>query len=119
MMQAQCCSTRLSPFACQQTPGHVPSGLGFRGDWYRCSLPQLLGDTQQTSSSGHLVWEINFGDEQEVTRADAEDVVDIMKACLLDKLLDDTGVLDFRSAGSKSKQVHWPAQQHLNFACTC
>ncbi|CAL8468614.1 g8154 [Coccomyxa elongata] len=41
---------------------------------------------------------------QEVTCADAEDVVDIMKACLLDKLLDDTGVVDFRSTGSKSKQ---------------
>ncbi|EIE22418.1 MCM-domain-containing protein [Coccomyxa subellipsoidea C-169] len=42
---------------------------------------------------------------QEVTRADAEDVVDIMSGCLLDKLLDDTGLLDFRNTGSKSKQA--------------
>lgn len=42
-------------------------------------------------------------------RADAEDVVDIMRACLLDKLLDDTGVLDFRATGSKSKQARQPA----------
>lgn len=42
---------------------------------------------------------------QEVTRADAEDVVDIMSGCLLDKLLDDTGLLAFRNTGSKSKQA--------------
>ncbi|KAK9914958.1 hypothetical protein WJX75_002939 [Coccomyxa subellipsoidea] len=41
---------------------------------------------------------------QEVTRADAEDVVEIMSSCLLDKLVDGTGLLDFRSTGSKSKQ---------------
>ncbi|KAK9824829.1 hypothetical protein WJX81_003431 [Elliptochloris bilobata] len=39
------------------------------------------------------------------TRADAEDVVDLMKACLLDKFVDETGMLDFRRAGGKSKQA--------------
>lgn len=52
-------------------------------------------------------------DEQEVSCADAEDVVDIMKACLLNKQLDDTGVVDFRSTGSKSKQVHCTAAHIL------
>ena len=38
-------------------------------------------------------------------RDDAEDVVDLMKACLLDKFVDDTGVLDFQRAGGKGKQA--------------
>ena len=42
---------------------------------------------------------------QEVTRADAEDAVEIMRSCLMDKLVDETGVLDFRRGGSRSKQV--------------
>ena len=39
------------------------------------------------------------------TEADALDVVDIMKATLYDEFVDETGVLDFRRAGGKSKQV--------------
>jgi len=40
---------------------------------------------------------------EEVTREDAEDVVEIMKAGLHDKFQDDYEVLDFRSAGGRSK----------------
>ena len=81
-----------------------------------CTVPGIcvpshsLRATEPGISRKHWVWERGVTDgEQEVTRADAEDVVDIMKACLLDKLLDDTGILDFRSTGSKSKQVPCPA----------
>ena len=31
--------------------------------------------------------------------------MDLMKACLLDKFVDESGVLDFRRAGGKSKQA--------------
>ena len=32
-------------------------------------------------------------------------MVEIMKFCLMDKLVDETGVLDFRRGGGRSKQV--------------
>lgn len=42
---------------------------------------------------------------QEVSAEDAEDVVEIMKHCLMDKVVDETGVITFRKSGASSKQV--------------
>lgn len=41
----------------------------------------------------------------EVTKEDALDVVEIMRASLLDKLVDERGFIDFRRSGGKSKQA--------------
>jgi len=41
------------------------------------------------------------------TEEDAVEVVDLMRQTLLDEFLDGEGVLDFRRAGGKSKQVLW------------
>ncbi len=41
--------------------------------------------------------------------------MDLMKACLLDKFLDESGVLDFRRAGGKSKQARTRRQFYYRF----
>ncbi len=42
---------------------------------------------------------------QVVTSEDAEDAVELLRYCLMDKLLDEAGVIDFRKTGTSSKQA--------------
>jgi hypothetical protein len=43
---------------------------------------------------------------QEVTKQDAQDAGEIMRHCLLDRLFDDAGMMEYRKRGTSSKQVH-------------
>ena len=42
---------------------------------------------------------------EEATEVDAMDVVDLMKKTLLDEFTDESGLIDYKRAGGKSKQV--------------
>ena len=56
------------------------------------------------------------GARQEVSQEDAEDAVDLMKHCLLDRLVDETGVVDFRRASGSSKQARACNRMHASCA---
>ena len=40
------------------------------------------------------------------TESDALDVVDLMRRTILDEFTDESGIVDYKRAGGKSKQVH-------------
>ncbi len=47
---------------------------------------------------------------EEATESDALDVVDLMRKTILDEITDESGLLDYKRAGGKSKQVSSSAQ---------